>query len=411
MEENHMRNLLVAQSGGPTAAINATVAGVVSCAVLSGKVDHIYGAVNGIEGVLAEKFLDLGKKLDSAEKISLLMQTPAAALGSCRYKLPESLEDPVYPKLFRKFEEMNIGWFFYIGGNDSMDTVNKLSKYCKENGVEDVFVVGAPKTIDNDLVGTDHCPGFGSAAKYLAATFAELERDCHVYEKKAVTIVEVMGRNAGWLTAASALSRVNGGEGPNLIYLCEPAFDTEQFLKDVQEKLEQKDSVLVAISEGIHDSEGRYVSEQVQSDAQDQFGHSYIAGSAKVLEELVRDRIGCKVRSIELNLMQRCAAHLASATDLEESRMLGMKACQCALEKQGGQMASIRRISADPYRVEYTSVPVSEVANKEKKVPLPWITEDGHDVTEEMMAYLRPLILGEPAMQYENGIPVHIELY
>ena len=196
-----------------------------------------------------------------------------------------------------------------------------------------------------------------------------------------------------------------------MIYLCEPAFDTEQFLKDVQEKLEQKDSVLVAISEGIHDSEGRYVSEQVQSDAQDQFGHSYIAGSAKVLEELVRDRIGCKVRSIELNLMQRCAAHLASATDLEESRMLGMKACQCALEKHGGQMASIQRISADPYRVEYTSVPVSEVANKEKKVPLPWITEDGHDVTEEMMAYLRPLILGEPAMQYENGIPVHIELY
>ena len=406
-----MRNLLVAQSGGPTAAINATVAGVVSCAVLSGKVDHIYGAVNGIEGVLAEKFLDLGKKLDSAEKISLLMQTPAAALGSCRYKLPEDLSDPVYPLLFQKMEEKNIGYFFYIGGNDSMDTVNKLSKYCKENGVEDVFVVGAPKTIDNDLVGTDHCPGFGSAAKYLAATFAELERDCHVYEKKAVTIVEVMGRNAGWLTAASALSRVNGGEGPNLIYLCEPAFDTEQFLKDVQEKLEQKDSVLVAISEGIHDSEGRYVSEQVQSDAQDQFGHSYIAGSAKVLEELVRDRIGCKVRSIELNLMQRCAAHLASATDLEESRMLGMKACQCALEKQGGQMASIRRISADPYRVEYTSVPVSEVANKEKKVPLPWITEDGHDVTEEMMAYLRPLILGEPAMQYENGIPVHIELY
>lgn len=412
MEENHMRNLLVAQSGGPTAAINATVAGVVSCAVLSGKVDHIYGAVNGIEGVLAEKFLDLGKKLDSAEKISLLMQTPAAALGSCRYKLgdpEENKED--FEEILQIFRRHEIRYFIYIGGNDSMDTVDKMSKYCKENGVDDVFVVGAPKTIDNDLVETDHCPGFGSAAKYLAATFAELERDCHVYEKKAVTIVEVMGRNAGWLTAASALSRVNGGEGPSLIYLCEPVFDTEQFLKDVQEKLEQKDSVLVAISEGIHDSEGCYVSEQVQSDAQDQFGHSYIAGSAKVLEELVRDRIGCKVRSIELNLMQRCAAHLASATDLEESRMLGMKACQCALEKQGGQMASIRRISADPYRVEYTSVPVSEVANKEKKVPLSWITEDGHDVTEEMMAYLRPLILGEPAMQYENGIPVHIELY
>ena len=231
MEENHMRNLLVAQSGGPTAAINATVAGVVSCAVLSGKVDHIYGAVNGIEGVLAEKFLDLGKKLDSAEKISLLMQTPAAALGSCRYKLgdpEENKED--FEEILQIFRRHEIRYFIYIGGNDSMDTVDKMSKYCKENGVDDVFVVGAPKTIDNDLVETDHCPGFGSAAKYLAATFAELERDCHVYEKKAVTIVEVMGRNAGWLTAASALSRVNGGEGPSLIYLCEPVFDTEQFL-------------------------------------------------------------------------------------------------------------------------------------------------------------------------------------
>ena len=211
MEENHMRNLLVAQSGGPTAAINATVAGVVSCAVLSGKVDHIYGAVNGIEGVLAEKFLDLGKKLDSAEKISLLMQTPAAALGSCRYKLgdpKENTED--FEEILRIFRRHEIRYFIYIGGNDSMDTVNKLSKYCKENGVEDVFVVGAPKTIDNDLVGTDHCPGFGSAAKYLAATFAELERDCHVYEKKAVTIVEVMGRNAGYIALWCGIA--NGAE-------------------------------------------------------------------------------------------------------------------------------------------------------------------------------------------------------
>lgn len=405
------RNVIVGQSGGPTAAINSSLAGVYRTAKDRGA-QKVYGMLHGIQGLLEEKYIDLADHIKTELDAELLKRTPAAFLGSCRYKLPEIHENrEVYDKIFSILDKLDIEAFIYIGGNDSMDTVNKLSKYCKENGVEDVFVVGAPKTIDNDLVGTDHCPGFGSAAKYLAATFAELERDCHVYEKKAVTIVEVMGRNAGWLTAASALSRVNGGEGPNLIYLCEPAFDTEQFLKDVQEKLEQKDSVLVAISEGIHDSEGRYVSEQVQSDAQDQFGHSYIAGSAKVLEELVRDRIGCKVRSIELNLMQRCAAHLASATDLEESRMLGMKACQCALEKQGGQMASIRRISADPYRVEYTSVPVSEVANKEKKVPLPWITEDGHDVTEEMMAYLRPLILGEPAMQYENGIPVHIELY
>ena len=404
------KNVIVGQSGGPTAVINASLAGVYKTAKDMGA-DTIYGMRYGIQGLLEKKIVDLGEKIRNNMDVELLKRTQASFLGSCRYKLPESSEDKaIYEKIFAILEELEIMAFFYIGGNDSMDTIKKLSDYAETVG-NPIRFIGVPKTIDNDLEGTDHTPGYGSAAKYIATVTKELVRDGLIYEMQSVTVIEIMGRNAGWLTAASALSRVNGGEGPNLIYLCEPAFDTEQFLKDVQEKLEQKDSVLVAISEGIHDSEGRYVSEQVQSDAQDQFGHSYIAGSAKVLEELVRDRIGCKVRSIELNLMQRCAAHLASATDLEESRMLGMKACQCALEKQGGQMASIRRISADPYRVEYTSVPVSEVANKEKKVPLPWITEDGHDVTEEMMAYLRPLILGEPAMQYENGIPVHIELY
>ena len=405
-------NVIVGQSGGPTAAINASLAGVYRTAKDRGA-DKVYGMLHGIQGLLKEKYIDLSDHIKTELDAELLKRTPAAFLGSCRYKLPEIHENrEVYDKIFEILDKLDIEVFIYIGGNDSMDTIKKLSDYAIIFG-HAIRFIGCPKTIDNDLALTDHTPGYGSAAKYIGTSMKEIIRDsfCLEYEKGVVSIVEIMGRNAGWLTAASALSRVNGGEGPNLIYLCEPAFDTEQFLKDVQEKLEQKDSVLVAISEGIHDSEGRYVSEQVQSDAQDQFGHSYIAGSAKVLEELVRDRIGCKVRSIELNLMQRCAAHLASATDLEESRMLGMKACQCALEKQGGQMASIRRISADPYRVEYTSVPVSEVANKEKKVPLPWITEDGHDVTEEMMAYLRPLILGEPAMQYENGIPVHIELY
>ena len=404
------KNVIVGQSGGPTAVINASLAGVYKTAKDMGA-DTIYGMRYGIQGLLEKKIVDLGEKIRNDMDVELLKRTPASFLGSCRYKLPEISEDKaIYEKIFAILEELEIMAFFYIGGNDSMDTIKKLSDYAETVG-NPIRFIGVPKTIDNDLEGTDHTPGYGSAAKYIATVTKELVRDGLIYEMQSVTVIEIMGRNAGWLTAASALSRVNGGEGPNLIYLCEPALDTEQFLKDVQEKLEQKDSVLVAISEGIHDSEGRYVSEQVQCDAQDQFGHSYIAGSAKVLEELVRDRIGCKVRSIELNLLQRCAAHLASATDLEESRMLGMKACQCALEKQGGQMASIRRISADPYRVEYTSVPVSEVANKEKKVPLPWITEDGHDVTEEMMAYLRPLILGEPAMQYENGIPVHIELY
>ena len=406
------RNIIVGQSGGPTSVINSSLAGVYKNAVERG-FDKVYGMLHGIQGLLDEQYIDLSTQIHSELDIELLKRTPSAFLGSCRYKLPEIHEDrAIYEKIFDILNKLEIYAFIYIGGNDSMDTIKKLSDYAIITGQTQKFL-GVPKTIDNDLALTDHTPGYGSAAKYIGTSMKEIIRDsfCLEYEKGVVSIVEIMGRNAGWLTAASALSRVNGGEGPNLIYLCEPAFDTEQFLKDVQEKLEQKDSVLVAISEGIHDSEGRYVSEQVQSDAQDQFGHSYIAGSAKVLEELVRDRIGCKVRSIELNLMQRCAAHLASATDLEESRMLGMKACQCALEKQGGQMASIRRISADPYRVEYTSVPVSEVANKEKKVALPWITEDGHDVTEEMMAYLRPLILGEPAMQYENGIPVHIELY
>ena len=292
-----------------------------------------------------------------------------------------------------------------------MDTVAQLSAYCEEEGITDLTVMGAPKTIDNDLMGTDHCPGFGSAAKYIAATFAELERDCHVYDTKAVTIVEVMGRNAGWLTAASSLARLGGGKGPDLIYLCEKPFDTEQFLEKVKGLLETQDSVLVAISEGIKDADGRYVSEQVQSKAVDNFGHAYIAGSAKLLETLVQERLGCKVRSIELNLMQRCAAHIASAVDIEESRMLGMKACQCALEGVSGQMASVIRLTDVPYEVEFRTVPISEVANAEKKVPLDWITEDGCDVTEEMTAYLRPLIQGESRVVYENGIPKHLHLY
>lgn len=292
-----------------------------------------------------------------------------------------------------------------------MDTVDKLSYYIKDRGIEDIFVVGAPKTVDNDLMGTDHCPGFGSAAKYIGNTFAELERDCHVYAAKAVTIVEVMGRNAGWLTAASSLARVNGAKGPDFIYLCESAFDTEKFIRDVKSRLETQDSVLVAVSEGIKDSEGRYISEQVQSGAVDAFGHSYIAGSAKVLEELVREKIGCKVRSIELNLMQRCAGHIASAVDIEESKMLGMKACRCALEGEGGVMAAVIRKRNHPYEVEYTAVPVNQVSNQEKKVPDDFINEDKNDVTQKMIDYLLPLIQGEAKQTYKNGIVQHISLY
>jgi 6-phosphofructokinase len=407
-----MKNLLVAQSGGPTAAINATVAGVVSQALISGEADGIWGAVNGIKGVLEERFVDLREKIAGTRQLDILCQTPAASLGSCRFKLDDMEKNrSQFDEIIRIFRKHEIAYFIYVGGNDSMDTVDKLSAYCREENINDIKVMGAPKTIDNDLVGTDHCPGFGSAAKYIGTTFAELERDCHVYDTKAVTIVEVMGRNAGWLTAASALSRSNGGHGPNLIYLCEPVFSVQGFLSDVRRELETHDSVLVAVSEGIRDKDGIYISEQVQSSTVDNFGHSYIAGSARVLEDAVRNEIGCKVRSIELNLMQRCAAHLASSVDIQESRMLGMTACQCALEGKSGLMAAVKRISDAPYKVEFTTVPVDTVSNKEKKVPAEFINPQGNDVTEKMMDYLLPLIQGETPVIYENGIPKYLELY
>ncbi len=405
------RNLLVAQSGGPTSAINATLAGVISGSQLSDKIDHIYGAVNGIEGVLEENFVDLDDKINGTEDLQLLCQTAAAALGSCRLKIKDNDQLKQIVDILHRHE---IHYFVYIGGNDSMDTVAKLSSYCRINSINDINIIGAPKTIDNDLFGTDHCPGFGSAAKYIATTFSELERDCHVYAKKAVTIVEVMGRNAGWLTAASALARLNGSKGPSLIYLCEAPFYPESFLQDIEEKLEEEDAVLVAVSEGIKGPDGRYVSEMMPSmpgAGVDNFGHSQIAGAARVLENLVRNRIGCKVRSIELNLMQRCASHIQSATDIEESRQLGMKAVQAALQGESGKMAAVKRKSDAPYRVAYTLVDIDRAANFEKQVPHSWITKNGNDVTDEMMAYLTPLIQGESRVIYENGIPKEMELY
>ncbi len=406
-----MKNLLIAQSGGPSAAINATLVGIIQAAQTNGKIDNIYGALNGIQGVLEERFIDLKEKIKDTNTAELLCQTPASALGSCRFILEDHKKDnEQYRKIIEILYQHKIGYFIYIGGNDSMDTVYKLSEYCKEKGIEDIIIMGAPKTIDNDLAETDHCPGFGSAAKYIATTFAELERDVAVYQTPAVTIVEIMGRNAGWLTGASALSRVNGGTGPGLIYLCERAFDINQFVKDVKAKLKERPSLLIAVSEGLKDAAGNYISAQVQSDTADVFGHKYIAGTGRVLEDVVRREIGCKVRSIELNLMQRCSAHIASETDLNESKMLGMKAFQCAFEGRSGEMASIHRTCSNPYTVEYTSVPVSSVANREKTVPLHMIHRDGNDVTEEMMQYLKPLLQGEVNIRYKNGIPTYMYL-
>ena len=407
-----MNNILVAQSGGPTAAINSTLTGIIEVAEISTKIDRIYGAINGIQGIFEEKYIDLKDIVRNTDDLELLVQTPAAALGSCRFKLEDwRKDDQQFKKITDVFHKYNITYFILIGGNDSMDTVWKLSEYFKENGVKDIKVMGAPKTIDNDLAETDHCPGFGSAAKYVATTFAELERDISVYNAPAVTIVEVMGRNAGWLTAASALSRLNGGRGPSLIYLCETAFDTEIFIKSVREKLNENKAILIAISEGIMDKNGFYISEMVQSGGLDNFGHKYIAGAGRVLENLIREKIGCKVRSVELNLMQRSAGHIVSEVDLNEAKMTGRKAVQCLLEGVTGEFISIVRKSSHPYSIEYISVPISNVANKEKKVPANFVTPDGTDITGEMLEYLKPLIQGEANIKYENGIPKHLVLY
>ena len=404
-----MKHMLIAQSGGPSAAINATVAGVVERCMTSDKVDRIYGAVNGIKGVLNGNYVDLTEILSSPEQLRLLCSTPAAALGSCRLKLNNADEGQL-GQIVDALLSREIGYFVYVGGNDSMDTVYQLSAYIKKHNIQGLSVMGAPKTIDNDLPMTDHCPGFGSAAKYIAATFAEIVRDCEVYDIPAVTIVEVMGRNAGWLTAASALSRENGGTGPQLIYLCERAFDTEQFIRDVKDCLAKRNAVVVAVSEGLKNADGSYLSES-KGRGVDVFGHAALSGTAKVLEGLVKEKIGCKVRSIELNLMQRCASHLASANDLSESKMLGMTAADRALNGVSGEMAIVERLSSAPYRVRYGTTDIALVANLEQKVPDSCIHPQGNDVTEQMLEYLRPLVHGEVQVPMCGGVPVHLELY
>lgn len=406
-----MNNLLVAQSGGPTAAINATLVGVLQGVRATGKVDNVYGAKNGIEGAINGNLIDLNEIIKDTQAMDTLTYTPSSALGTCRLKMKDwRKDDEPYKKIIDTFYKYDIKYFIYIGGNDSMDTVDKLAEYCSLNN-HDFIIMGAPKTVDNDLNLTDHSPGFGSAAKYIATSISELSCDIGAFDIPAVTIVEIMGRNAGWLTAAAALSRVNNNAGADLIYLCEKDFDNARFISDVKEKLAQKNGILVAVSEGIKDKDGNYVSDQTSSGAVDNFGHKYIAGAARALEQLIRNEIGCKCRSIELNLMQRSAAHIASETDILESLMLGQKALTCALDGETGKMAAIKRLSDKPYRVEFVSVPVNEVANHEKIVPMEWITPDGHDVTEEMMDYLKPLIVGETNVKFENGIPKVIKLY
>ena len=375
------------------------------------QIDQVYGACYGIQGVLEQKFVNLTEKVDTEEKLEKLKRTPAAALGSCRFKLNDIKEDDSqYQEIVDILHKMNIGYFVYIGGNDSMDTVAKLSAYCKERGVEDIKVIGEPKTIDNDLCGIDHCPGFGSAAKYISTVFCELEQEITVYEPKNVIIVEMMGRHAGWLTAAAALAEGKNGNVPYLVYLEEKPFSLDRFIDDVKEKLASTNAVLVAVSEGVHDTEGRFLCEQEGSRELDVFGHTKLSGTGKILEEAVRAKIGCKVRSIELNLLQRCAGHILSKTDIEESGNLGANAVKLAVAGESGLMSSLTRVSDAPYTVEYSGVDIREVANKEKKIPVEWINEAGNGVKEELITYLTPLVQGEVSSIYEDGMPSYIVL-
>ena len=389
------KNLIVGQSGGPTAVINSSLYGVVSEGLRHPEqIQHIYGMVNGIEGFLAGTVLDFATALPGSS-LEKLKTTPGAYLGSCRYKLPESLEDPVYPRLFQKFREMNIGWFFYIGGNDSMDTVSKLSRYAAQTG-SDIRIIGEPKTIDNDLVHTDHTPGFGSAARYVASTVREITIDANVYEKKSVTIVEIMGRHAGWLTAASALARKYKGDNPLLIYLPETTFDQEAFLKAVEKSFEKNCNVIVCVSEGIHDAEGTFICEYDSSVGTDTFGHKMLAGCGKYLENLVRSRLGVKARSVELNVSQRCSVSMMSATDQMEAVTAGNFGVQAALNGETGKMVSFlrERDTDGSYSMKCSLEDVNAICNEEKTVPTDWITADGSDVTQDFLDYAAPLIQG-----------------
>lgn len=403
------KNVMVAQSGGPTVAINASLAGVISGVMESKTYDTVYGSINGILGILNNELLNLSALMEkNPEYLNRLITTPAMFLGSCRYKLPNYMDDDSsYVFIFKQFEAYQIDAFFYIGGNDSMDTVLKLSEYGKKIG-SPVRIIGIPKTIDNDLCMTDHTPGFGSAAKYIASSFLEIAHDTFIYAVKSVTIVEVMGRDAGWLTAASALARNGYNTAPHLIYLPEVPFDKEDFLLDVKRMLFERNNVIVAVSEGIRDASGNYISASEQS--VDTFGHSQLSGAGKTLEFLIKEKLGIKVRSVEINVLQRCAAHLASKTDLEESVNLGKKAVALSEEGVTASMVTLNRISNTPYQVGYGYAEIKNIANEAKSVPREWINDTGNDVTQEMIDYLTPLIQGESPVTYQNGLPVYMDV-
>lgn len=402
------KNVIVGQSGGPTSAINSSLYGVVTGFLGSEQIDKIYGMVNGIEGFLAGKTTVLSDL--TKEEMEILKTTPASYLKSCRFKLPEDLNDEVYPTLLKKFEEMNIGYFFYIGGNDSMDTVSKLSRYGEKVGSDMIFM-GVPKTIDNDLIVTDHTPGYGSAAKYVATVIRQSAMDAGVYAAPCVTVVEVMGRHAGWLAASSVLARKFEGDAPQLIYLPEVAFDLDKCLEDVKKCLGKTNNVIVCVSEGIADKNGTFICEYAgASDKVDSFGHKTLVGSGRYLSEVIGEKLGVRTRALELGIAQRAGATLASATDIEEAAMAGSIAAEAALKGKSGMMVAFIRESGEDYKITYQLTDVNEVCNKEKKFPAEWITDNGTNIGEGYIKYALPLIQGTAPVKMKDGLPVFLDL-
>lgn len=398
---------IIGQSGGPTAVINASAYGVIRTALDSECITRVLGAAHGIKGVLGDKLYDMGQ--EDARELSLLMNTPSSELGSCRYKMADpDRDDTDYKRILEIFKKYDVRYFFYNGGNDSMDTCDKISRYMSRSGW-DCRVMGVPKTIDNDLYGTDHCPGFASAAKYIATSCAEVYKDAHVYDTGMITIIEIMGRHAGWLAASSALAGLTGC-GPDLIYLPERNFDMEAFLDNAGRIYKEKGNCIVAVSEGIHYADGSFVSE-AKTSATDGFGHAQLGGLAATLAAVVKERTGAKVRGIELSLLQRCGAHLASAVDVSEAFLAGKVAVEAAVSGETGKMVAFKCArDGGKYACETELLPLTAVANYEKKVPDGWITADGSHVTQEFIDYCLPLIQGEPERPVENSLPRYARL-
>ncbi len=403
-------NVIVGQSGGPTAVINSSLAGVYKTAKDRGA-RKVYGMLHGIQGLLEEKYVDLSEHIKSDLDIDLLKRTPSAYLGSCRYKLPEIKGNTdFYDRIFEILDKLEIEYFFYIGGNDSMDTIKKLSDYAILNGSTIKFM-GVPKTIDNDLAVTDHTPGYGSAAKYIASITKEVIRDGLVYGTKSVTILEIMGRNAGWLTGAAALAKGEDCEGPDMIFLPEIPFDVDEFMKKVEQLQKEKSSVVVAVSEGVKVADGRYVCELMDNiDYVDAFGHRQLTGTARYLAERISREVGCKTRAIEFNSLQRCASHIVGRVDITEAFQVGGAAVKAAFEGETAKMIILKRISDDPYLCVTDLYDVHKIANVEKKVPREWINEAGDYVTPEFVNYVRPLIQAELTPMMVDGLPRHLRL-